>query len=78
MATTSTNPAGAVPPKTAPDVKETSTLMTLLPYIIAIGAQLPLFILYFRNLWERPHYGWFPFAFIAVAALAWMRCCPKV
>ena len=72
MASTTTNPAGTVPPNTAP-AKETSMLMTLLPYIIAIGAQLPLFILYFRNLWERPHYGWFPFAFIAVGALAWMR-----
>lgn len=71
MATASTpNPAA---PQTSAPTKESTLLMTLLPYIIAIGAQIPLVILYFRTLWVRPHYGWFPFAFVAAAALAWMR-----
>ena len=70
MATTT--PEAAAPQSSA-SAKDSSLLMTFLPYIIAIGAQIPLVILYFRTLWVRPHYSWFPFAFIAAAALAWMR-----
>jgi exosortase len=45
----------------------------LLPYVLAIVAQLPMLLLYFKSLWERPHYQSFPFAIIASAALTWMR-----
>lgn len=45
----------------------------LLPYGLAIVAQLPMLLLYFKGLWERPHYQSFPFAIIAAAALAFMR-----
>jgi exosortase len=45
----------------------------LLPYVIAIGAQLPLLIYYFSRLWGRPHYQFFPFALIMVAVFAAIR-----
>jgi exosortase len=45
----------------------------LLPYGIAILAQLPMLFLYFRGLWGRPHYQFFPFAILVVIVMAWMR-----
>jgi exosortase len=50
-----------------------SWVKPLLPYIIAIVAQLPMLSLYFRNLWTRPHYRFFPFAILAVVVIAWSR-----
>ncbi len=48
-------------------------LKLLLPYGLAILAQLPMLFLYFRGIWGRPHYQFFPFALLVVAALAWVR-----
>lgn len=45
-----------------------------LPYAIAILAQLPMLLLYFRNLYlEKPHYQTAPFAFLATIAIAYFR-----
>lgn len=44
------------------------------PYIIAIVAQLPMLLLYCRNLFlDKPHYQTIPFAFLATAAIAYFR-----
>lgn len=44
-----------------------------LPYIVAIGAQLPMLLLFFRSLWAKTHYQTFAFAIVATAAIIWMR-----
>jgi exosortase len=48
-------------------------VMILLPYLVAIVAQLPLLLPYFSSLWMRPHYQFFPIALLMVAAFAWIR-----
>ena len=46
----------------------------LAPYLIAIAAQLPLLILYFKELWNyKPHYQFAPFAVVVVIWLARIR-----
>lgn len=45
----------------------------LLPYGLAIVAQLPMLLLYFRDLWARPHYQPFAIAILATAVLAYTR-----
>lgn len=45
-----------------------------LPYAVAIAAQLPMLLLYFRNLYlEKPHYQTAPIAFLATIAIAYFR-----
>jgi len=44
-----------------------------LPYALAIASQLPMLLLYFRDLMGLPHYGFFPFSLIATATFAFMR-----
>ena len=45
-----------------------------LPYAIAIGAQIPMLILYARNLHlDKPHYQTFPIAILATLLIAWSR-----
>jgi len=45
-----------------------------LPYAIAIGAQIPMLLLYGRNLHlDKPHYQTFPFAILATLLIAWTR-----
>jgi len=45
-----------------------------IPYAIAIVVQLPMLLLYFRNLFlEKPHYQTAPFAFLATLAIAYFR-----
>ena len=45
-----------------------------LPYAIAIVAQLPMLLLYARNLHlDKPHYQTFPFAILATVLIAWSR-----
>ena len=45
-----------------------------LPYAIAIGAQIPMLILYARNLHlDKPHYQTFPIAVLATLLIAWSR-----
>jgi exosortase len=45
----------------------------LLPYGLALLSQLPMLALYFRGIWGRPHYQFFPFAILVVGVMAWMR-----
>ena len=45
----------------------------LIPYAIAVVAQFPMLFLYFRDLWARPHYQFFPFAILATAVFAYSR-----
>ena len=45
----------------------------LVPYVIAIGAQIPLLMSYFSQLWARPHYQFFPLALLMVGYFAWQR-----
>ena len=62
---------------TTQPIESTSTnkswLGILLPYGLAILAQLPLLFLYFRGLWAKPHLQAFPFAIIATIVLVVMR-----
>jgi exosortase len=45
-----------------------------IPYAIAILAQVPMLLLYFRNLSiEKPHYQTAPFAFLATIVIAYFR-----
>ena len=44
-----------------------------LPYAIAIVSQLPMLLLYFRDLSALPHYQFFPFAVLATAIFAFWR-----
>jgi exosortase len=45
-----------------------------LPYAVAIVAQLPMLVLYFRNLYlDKPHYQTAPFAFLATIVIAYFR-----
>ena len=44
-----------------------------LPYGIAILAQLPMVVLYARELWSRPHYQFAPFAVLATCLIAYNR-----
>lgn len=44
-----------------------------LPYAIAIASQLPMLLLYFRDLAGLPHYQFFPFSVLATAVFAFMR-----
>ena len=50
-----------------------SHLRVLLPYGLAVLAQMPMLLLYFKGLWGKPHYQFFPFAIAATAYLAWIR-----
>ena len=44
-----------------------------IPYLIAIGAQLPMFLLFFRQMMSKTHYQTIWLAIIATAAIAWTR-----
>ncbi len=67
----STLPQSAVQPESK---SQKSFKMVVVPYLIAIGAQIPLLFLYFRSLWTfKPHYQFIPFAVGVVAFLAWQR-----
>ena len=34
--------------------------MTLLPYLLVLLAHVPLLVVYFQQLWGRPHYQFYP------------------
>ena len=56
------------------DQKSRSDLIKImLPYGLALLAQLPLLVLYFRRLWNLPHYQPFAIAILATAGLAIYR-----
>jgi exosortase len=71
MTTASTTTPIAKPASYSSD--RSDHLKVLLPYGIAILVQFPMLFLYFRGIWGRPHYQFFPFAILAVIALAWLR-----
>jgi exosortase len=43
------------------------------PYLLAIATQIPMLLLYFRRLWDRPHYQVFPLALIALGIFTYLR-----
>jgi len=51
----------------------TDLIKIMLPYGLALLAQLPLLVLYFRRLWNLPHYQPFAIAILATAGLAIYR-----
>lgn len=59
-----------IPPSTAPAKND---LGILWPYLIAIGVQIPMLLLYFGDLWQRPHYQTFVAAILASLGLALYR-----
>ncbi len=60
-------------PATAVATTGRDTWRVLLPYGLAILAQLPMLLLYFRELWGRPHYQPFSIAILATIGLAFYR-----
>ena len=44
-----------------------------IPYLVAIGAQIPMFLLFFRQMMSKTHYQTIWLALIATAAIAWSR-----
>ena len=44
-----------------------------IPYIIAIGAQVPMFLLFFRQMMSKTHYQTIWLALIATAIIVWSR-----
>lgn len=65
--TTTLNPATS-------DAASSSQWMKIaLPYAIAIASQIPMLLLYFRDLMGLPHYQFFPFAVLATAMFAYLR-----
>lgn len=65
----------SVPEKQTSSDLSTSTnaMKVALPYILAIGAQIPMLLLFCRSLWSKTHYQTFVFAIIATAVIAWVR-----
>ena len=62
------------PKPTTPAVEQGPVMWKiLLPYGLAILAQLPMLFLYFRDLWSRPHYQPFAIAILATIGLALYR-----
>ena len=58
----------------SPDKYVSNWKLIALPYAIAIIAQVPMLLLYFRNLSiEKPHYQTAPIAFIATLVIAYFR-----
>jgi exosortase len=52
---------------------KSSLMKVAMPYLIAIGAQLPMFLLFFRQMMSKTHYQTVWLALIATAAIAWSR-----
>lgn len=40
---------------------------------LVLGSHLPFLILHFRNLWNKPHYQFFPLLLLGIVWLAWRR-----
>ncbi len=49
------------------------TMNVLVPYLVGLAAQLPMLFLYFRGIWAKPHYQFFPIALVTLIAFAYMR-----
>jgi exosortase len=48
-------------------------VVSLLPYLLVGLAHLPLLVVYFQQLWGRPHYQFFPLVLGAAAYFLWQR-----
>ena len=59
--------------KKSSSAKPVSMIPYLAPYLVLIGAQLPMLFMYYRGLWAQPHYKFFPFAFIAFGLFLTLR-----
>jgi exosortase len=66
-----TAPASTIPRAT--DSPATDSWKVLLPYGLAVLAQLPMLMLYFKQLWGRPHYQPFAIAILATVGIALYR-----
>lgn len=73
MATTTATSSAKPTVKVKTDNYQQELIRVLLPYGLAILAQILMVLLYFYQLWEKPHYQFFPFAIIATIALAAIR-----
>jgi exosortase len=47
--------------------------VSLLPYLLVALAHLPLLVVYFQQLWGRPHYQFFPLVLAAGVYFLWQR-----
>lgn len=45
----------------------------VVPHLLMVLAQTPMLVVYFSNLWKRPHYQFYPFLVLAVGVLAVQR-----
>ncbi len=52
---------------------EFSHWKVLTPYLVAFASQIPMLVIYFRDLWSRPHYSFFPLAIVAMGVLTYWR-----
>lgn len=57
----------------ATDSTRSSDWRVIAPYLLAIATQIPMMLLYFRRLWDRPHYQVFPLALIALGIFTYLR-----
>ena len=74
MATTSPDVSPSEPRSSSSAHGSVDWKSIALPYAIAIGAQIPMLILYARNLHlDKPHYQTFPIAILATLLIAWSR-----
>ncbi len=74
MATTSPNASPSPSRSSSSGQGSVDWKSIALPYAIAIIAQLPMLLLYGRNLHlDKPHYQTFPFAILATVLIAWSR-----
>src|SRR5690606_16359272 len=48
-------------------------VVSLLPYLLVALAHLPLLVVYFQQLWGRPHYQFFPLVLGAAVYFLWQR-----
>ncbi|MCP4185655.1 MAG: exosortase/archaeosortase family protein, partial [Hyphomicrobiales bacterium] len=60
-------------PQSTTQSAKSDWLKILLPYGLAILVQIPMLMLYFRQLWSRPHYQPFAVAILAAVGLALYR-----
>lgn len=68
-----TAPVKSIPKTTQTEASGTETWKVVLPYGLALLAQLPMLILYFRKLWILPHYQPFAIAILATVGIALYR-----
>ena len=58
----------------SPSISSTGKLPKVaIPYLVAIGVQLPMFLLFFRQMMSKTHYQTIWLALIATAAIVWVR-----